>query len=59
MKLKELKAKLNALPDELEECDVNFTAEDLDGVFIVDKVISSKWEGEVPEGCTEKFVLLS
>ena len=59
MKLKELKTKLNELPEELEECDVNFTAKDLEGVFVVDEVAHSKWEGEAPEGCTERFVLLS
>lgn len=38
---------------------LRFAAKDLEGVFVVDEVAHSKWEGEVPEGCTERFVLLS
>ena len=66
MKLKELKTKLNELPEELEECDVCFTSQDSEGLNHVEKVSESEWDEESyadiieQDGTiTKKFVCLS
>ncbi len=58
MKLKELKSRFNDLPENLDEADVMFGAEGVEGLYEVDDVTTGKFEGEVPEGCTADMVLL-
>lgn len=57
MKLKELKAKLEALTG-MDDADVAFGAEAVKGLYFIDDVTTGKFEGEVPEGCTKDMVLL-
>ncbi len=58
MKLKELKVKLNAMPENMDEAEVIFGAQGVEGLYEVDDVTTGKFEGEVPEGCTKDMVLL-
>lgn len=57
MKLKELKSKLEAFSD-MEEADVVFGADDLEGLYVVEDVSFGAYAGETPEGCTAEMVLL-
>jgi len=58
MKLKELKSRINALPENLDEVGVMFGAEGVDVLYEVEDVTTGKFEGEVPKGCTKDMVLL-
>lgn len=57
MKLKELKSKLDAFSG-MEEADVVFGAESLEGLYVVEGVSIGSYAEETPEGCTTKMVLL-
>lgn len=58
MKLKGLKARLAAIPDELENADVVFGANGLEGMFVVDSVTTGRFAGKVPESMTTQVVIL-
>lgn len=57
MKLKELKARLGALSG-LDDADVVFGAEGVEGLYVVNDVTEGRYAGESPEGCTTDMVLL-
>ena len=58
MKLKELKVKLNEMPENMDEAEVIFGAQGVEGLYVVDTVKSGKFAGETPEGCATDMVLL-
>ena len=56
--VKDLKNYLNSLPAEADEWDVAFGTKKLKGLYAISGAIEGHYIDEVPESCTENFILL-
>ena len=59
MNVKELKEFLASLPEEANAWDVVFGTSELPGLYVIAGANESYYRPEdIPEGCTENFILL-